>query len=62
MDLPVESDIDYGIVPKMGTLCAKNGKNNSAHAGSRGWELPEKVLAQILPHSVFKRLFLATAH
>ena len=62
MGVPVESGINYRNVPKMGTLCAKNGKNNSGDAGIRGWDGKRRSLAQFLPHSVFERFFPATAH
>jgi len=42
MAVPVESGINYESVPKMGTLCAKNGKNNSGDAGTRGLGLLAK--------------------
>jgi hypothetical protein len=62
MGVPVESGINYRNVPKMGTLCTKNGKNNSGDAGIRGRDCKRGSLAQFLPHSVFERFFPATAH
>jgi hypothetical protein len=50
----------------MGTLCTKNGKNNSGRAGSQESANCEDflpgALAEFLPDSVFERFFPATAH